>query len=161
MRKNNMDIYTVSLFGHRIIDDPFIVEEKLQNILYDLITEKEYVDFLLGRNGDFDILAASLIRQSKKKYDNGNCSMTLVLPYMTADIRNNDQSYLNYYDNIEICEQTSFSYYKAAIQNRNKCMVDHSDLVLFYVDHNSGGAYNTMVYAKKKNKNMINIAHIK
>ena len=37
-------------------------------------------------------------------------------------------------------------------------MVDRSDLVVFCVDHNSGGDYQTMMYAKKANASSINLA---
>lgn len=35
-------------------------------------------------------------------------------------------------------------------------MVDRSDLVVFFVEHNSGGAFQTMQYAKKVNANIVN-----
>lgn len=46
---------------------------------------------------------------------------------------------------------------KSAIQIRNKYMVNRSDLVIFYVETTSGGAYQTMKYADKQCKNIINI----
>ena len=40
---------------------------------------------------------------------------------------------------------------------RNKSMVDCADLVVCFIDHSSGGAYQTVKYAEK-NKKIINIA---
>ena len=37
-------------------------------------------------------------------------------------------------------------------------MVDRSDLVVFFVERDKGGAYQTMKYAKKQGKEIINIA---
>ena len=37
-------------------------------------------------------------------------------------------------------------------------MVDQADLIIAYVDHPYGGAYKTLEYAKKKQKNIINLA---
>ena len=37
-------------------------------------------------------------------------------------------------------------------------MVDRSDLVICYVDHQSGGAFQTMQYARKCGKELINLA---
>ena len=37
-------------------------------------------------------------------------------------------------------------------------MANCSDLVVFCVDHNSGGAYKTMQYAKKMKANYVNLA---
>ena len=39
-------------------------------------------------------------------------------------------------------------------------MVDRSALVVFCVEHNSGGAYQTMQYAKKANANIINLSDV-
>ena len=98
----DMDIYTVSLFGHREIDQPSMVAEKLEKIIRNLISGKGYVNFLIGRDGEFDIIAASVIRRIIKELDYGNASLTLVLPYMKAEYRDNAQEYLTYYDEVEI-----------------------------------------------------------
>ena len=47
---------------------------------------------------------------------------------------------------------------KAAMQLRNREMVDRSDLVVCYIEHNSGGAFQTVQYAKKKNKEIVNLS---
>ena len=52
-----MNIYTVSFFGHRTIDCGTEIEYRLDKLLHDLITQKEYIDFLIGRDGEFDLLA--------------------------------------------------------------------------------------------------------
>ena len=69
------------------------------------------------------------------------------------------ESFEAYYDEIEICEAASRSHPKNAIQIRNQQMVDRSDLVVFYVDHSSGGAYQTLRYAQRKNKDHLNLLH--
>lgn len=43
-------------------------------------------------------------------------------------------------------------------QITNRSMVDRSDLVVCYVEHESGGAYQTMAYAGKSGKTVINLA---
>ena len=108
-----LDIFTVSFFGHREVDHFRDVEKQMELLLFKLIEGKDYVDFLVGRNGDFDQIAAS-----------------------------------------------TGSHPKAAYQIRNRSMVDRSDLVIFYVTHNSGGAYQTMQYAKSIGKTIINIADL-
>ena len=62
-----MDIFTVSLFGHREIQRASEIEERLEQLLYKLITQKQYVEFLIGRDGEFDLLAASAIRRATKQ----------------------------------------------------------------------------------------------
>ena len=64
-----MNIYTVSFFGHRYISNMLNIEEKLIPLLRELIKTKEYIDFLIGREGEFDQIAARIIRKVCKKFD--------------------------------------------------------------------------------------------
>ena len=138
-----MDIYTVSFFGHREIENSLEVEQKLEAILTELIKTKQYIEFLVGREGEFDILAASVVKRVKKQIDYGNCSLIWVLPYMKAEFRDNEKEYLDYYDDVEICDQSAKAHYKSAMQIRNRAMVNRSDLVICCIQRKSGGAYKT------------------
>lgn len=153
-----MDIYTVSFFGHREIERASEIEARLNILLHDLVAHKQYVEFLIGRDGEFDLLVASAIRRAVRSYVYGIVSLTLVLPYMKAEYCDNERSYLNYYDEVEICAESAEAHYKSAIQIRNRCMVDRSDMIVCCIQHNSGGAYKTMQYAIKQGKKIINIA---
>lgn len=153
-----MNIYTVSFFGHREIENPSEIEKRLEKLLYDIITQNEYVEFLIGREGEFDLLAASAVRLAVKNYGCGNTSFILVFPYMKAEYRDNKSEYLKYYDEIEICTKSSEVHYKSAIQVRNRSMVDRSNLVVCCIQRNSGGAYKTVQYAKKQNCKVVNLA---
>lgn len=153
-----MDTFTVSFFGHREIEKPSEVENRLEKLLRDIVIQKEYVEFLIGRDGEFDLLASSVIRRTVKKYGFGNTSFVLVLPYMKAEFRNNEKRFLEYYDEVEICADSSAAHYKSAIQVRNKSMVDRSDLVVCCIQRKSGGAYQTVQYAEKQNRRVINVA---
>lgn len=153
-----MNIFTVSFFGHRQIDNPLIVEKKLDEYISDLICSKEYVEFLVGRDGEFDKMAASAVRRAKKRYNYGNIFLILILPYARAEFTNNEQAFLEYYDEVEICEKSARAYFKAAIQIRNRAMVDRSDMVISCIQYKSGGAYKTVKYAEKIGKTIINIA---
>ena len=155
-----MNIYTVSFFGHREVEKPTEIEKPLDNLLYDLITQKEYVEFLIGRDGEFDLLASSAIRRAVKNYSFGNTAFILVLPYLKAEYRDNEQNFLDYYDEVEICEESSSVHFKSAIQVRNRSMIDRSDLVVCCIQHKSGGAYKTIQYAEKQNRKIINLAEI-
>lgn len=152
-----LNIFTVSFFGHRLIENGLEVEHRLDNIIQGFIREKEYVDFLIGRNGEFDQLVSSAVLRAKKSIDDANSSLILVLPYTTAEYINNKKSFESYYDDVEIY---SSSHYKSAFQDRNRAMVDRSDLVVFCIDHDSGGAYQTAKYAKKNSKPFINIGRL-
>lgn len=153
-----MNQYTVSFFGHRQTGNIFELERRLETMIQELLISKEFIAFLIGRDGEFDQIVASTVRRCKRIVRNDNSALVLVLPYTTAEYRNNEQSFLEYYDEIEICSESAEKHFKSAHQIRNRFMVDRSDLVVFCVDHNSGGAYQTMMYAKKVNANSINLA---
>ena len=91
---------TVSLFGHRTIEDAYFVEQKLYELLRIIIQENREVEFFVGRNGEFDLMATSVIRRLKKEFYSENVFLTLVLPYETAELRNNIEAFENYYDSI-------------------------------------------------------------
>ena len=61
-----LEIFTVAFFGHRYIDNPFKVEEQLEEQIRKLINEKEYVDFFVGRNGEFDQCVSSAVLRVRK-----------------------------------------------------------------------------------------------
>ena len=148
-----MKNFIVSLFGHREIDDLFKLEKLLFPVIKGLIQTKTYVSFFVGRNGEFDEYAASVIKRAQKAVGKENNEITLVLPYSVASI----EYYGNYYDDIIIPGSLFGVHSKAAITQKNRWMVEMSDLVIVYVARNKGGAYEAMKYAKKLNKNVINL----
>ena len=152
-----MDTYTVSFFGHRHVDNYRAIDRALDDLIETLLKSKEYVEFLVGRNGDFDQLVSSAICRCKREVRNNNSAHIWVLPYVTADFRDYEEDYRAYYDEIEIFSSAD-SHYKAAFQARNRNMVDRSNLVVFFVERHEGGAYRTMRYAMQEDKQYINLA---
>ena len=61
-----------------------------------LLSEHEYVDFLVGRDGEFDQLASSAVLRVRKQNRDDNSSLVLVLPYARAEYLNNEESYHDY-----------------------------------------------------------------
>ena len=153
-----MDIYTVSLFGHRNLLNPLSAEEHLEREVYKILKSHSYVNFLTGHTGEFDLMAALTIRRVMRTYSRINCSLTLVLPYQNSNVENHKDSFLNLYDEIEICSASVDAYYKSAFQIRNQNMVDRSDLVLCYIEHESRGAYQSIRYAQQQKCQIINLA---
>ena len=152
-----MDVFTVSFFGHRHVENPISIEAELEKQIVRLLLEKQYVEFLVGRDGDFDLLVSSVIHRCKRTIRSDNSAHIWVMPYLKAEYRYNEEAFRDYYDEIEICSDSSQSHYKAAFQLRNSEMVDRSNLVVFYVSQKTGGAYQTMHYAKLKNVPYINL----
>lgn len=153
-----MKLFTVAFFGHRYIDNMLAVEERLEEIIRSLMCDKEYIDFVVGRNGDFDQFVSSTVLRCKKNYRDDNSSLVLVLPYASAEYANNQDYYEEYYDDIEVSFEASKAHPKAAIQIRNREMVDRADLIVCYIERKNGGAYKTIQYAEKIGKPIINIA---
>lgn len=146
-----MDIFTVSLFGHREIHDLRRIEDQLALIIRQLIETKPYVAFLIGRNGAFDEFAASVIKRTQKAVGHENSDITLILPYAVADL----EYYEKYYDGIFIPESVCGAHPKSAITLKNRWMIEQSDLVIVYAERDKGGAYTAMKYAEKLNKQVI------
>ncbi len=151
-----MRIYTVSFFGHRgEIEGLSEIEKRMNCFLREIVKKKEYVEFLIGRDGEFDLFTAASIKNAIHSLGYHNTSLVLVLPYFRSK---NIESYREYYDEIEICAESENKYPKAAIQVRNRYLVDRSDLVVCCIQHRSGGAYQTVRYAQKKGKIILNLA---
>ena len=153
-----LDTFTVSFFGHRYIDNYFTVEKKLEELIRGLLESKNYVEFLVGRDGEFDQIVASTVKVVKRSIGDDNSALVWVMAYPKAEYSNNEESFDDYYDEIEICEASSHCHFKSAIQVRNRNMVDRSDLVVCSVERDSGGAYSTLQYARKQEKQVINLA---
>lgn len=153
-----MKVYTVSFLGHRCLNNFIGTEHHLEKLIRELLIQREYVEFLIGRNGDFDQLAASTVLRLKRTVRNDNSSLVLILPYPTAEYDNNQDYFKNYYDEIEVCEPAKAGYFKSAIQTRNRHMVDRSDLVICGIEKKEGGAYQTIQYARERGKEVINVA---
>ena len=148
-----MNDFKVSFFGHRRIDNLFELEKQLVILIKKLISEKAYVSFLIGRNGEFDEYVASIIKRVQNEMGKENNELCLVLPYRVSDI----EYYEKYYDNIIIPENLYGVHYKSAISLRNRWIVEQSDIVISYIEHKSGGAYAAVKYAEKLKKYVCNI----
>lgn len=153
-----MRIYTVAFFGHRYVDNILKVESLLEKQIRKLIDENEYVEFLVGRNGDFDQCVSSTVLRVRKNYRDDNSTLVLVLPYPTAEYLDNKNNFQDYYTDIEISHTASVAHPKSAIQVRNREMVDRANLIICYIEYEKGGAWQTVEYAVKQGKMLINLA---
>ena len=152
-----LNTFTVSFFGHRMIDNALEIENRLEQLVQTLLREQEYIEFLVGRDGEFDQIVSSIIRRCKRTIRDDNSAHVWMLPYPTADFWDNEDAYREYYDEIEICGTSAGGHFKGAYQTRNREMVDRSNLAVFCIQHESGGAWQTMKYAKKQGISCINL----
>lgn len=149
---------TVCVFaGHREVYQSGIdakIEEAINRLLQ---TDHEFV-FFTGGMGNFDDKCASAVRSAKRRHPDLNISLSLVLPYMSNRL-NIDKEYYEYlYDEIIIPAELDNVHYKAAIKKRNRWMVDQADHVIAYVYREFGGALETVKYAQRQGKPVINLA---
>lgn len=139
-------IYRVSFIGHRQVEHFREIEEQLTKIVKELVRSKTFVEFYIGRNGEFDILAASVIKRVQENYGKANNTLILIIPYKIADFEYMEK----YYDEIWYQDELHGVHYKSAITKRNEWFVDHSDLLIAYVTKDYGGAYECMKKAQQK-----------
>ena len=151
------DVYTVAFFGHRRMDGIIAVEEKIAQLARELMKRKEYVEFLVGMEGDFDRIAASAVRREKRRLDAFNASLVCVLPYLRKEYKDNEAEFEAYFDEIEICRESEAAHFKAAIEVRNRAMAERAELVVCYLERETGGAFKAVRYAERLGKRVINL----
>lgn len=138
------------------------MDSEISKIVENLIKTKPAVEFLVGRNCDFDIVVSRIINRVQDFSKSGNNKHICIIPLPKWVY--NDDNYEFYfhccgddditYSSVEIFPET-------AIKLRNIEMINRSDLCLFYVDRNYGRTWQTMQYALSKNKEIINIADLR
>lgn len=155
-----MDIYTVSLFGHKKIHNHYKIEAILEEIVRDLLTSKDRVEFLVGRDGEFDLLAACVVRRVKNKTGHKNSSLTLVLPYATKHFHDNEKEYFEYFDDVKILSESDERRIKGGLRLRNKYLADRSDMVICYVESDKDSAYQAEKYAESLKRRIVNVTNL-
>lgn len=135
----------VTLCGHAQISQVEEVEKWLYAVSESLI-EQGAVTFYLGGYGAFDGLAASVLREQKKRYP--QIELVLVLAYLN-DRRDTSGYDRTVYPPLEAVPR------RFAISHRNRWVVEVSDVVVAYVPHDWGGAATTLRCAKQKAKQII------
>ena len=136
---------TVAFCGHAQISQ----SEKIEKWLYDVtqkLIEQGATTFYLGGYGAFDSLAASVLREQKKRYP--QIELILVLAYLNTG-RNTSGYDGTVYPPLETVPR------RFAISHRNRWMVESADVVVAYVLRDWGGAAATLRCAKQKKKQII------
>ena len=139
---------TVTFCGHGDCYE----NDEIRQLLYETV-EAAIINgaelFYLGGYGHFDSMAARVVWELKKKYP--HIQSVLVLAYLNREVD------MKYYDGTTFppLESTPLRF---AISKRNEWMAEQADTVIAYVDHDWGGAAQTLQFAKRKHKTIINIA---
>ena len=143
--------------GHREVYQP-MMDAKVEKVIRELLqTDSEFI-FYTGWMGEFDGKCASAFRFAKRQYSHLKIHFALVLPYMSNKLNTEKAYYEYYYDEIIIPAELYGVHYKAAIQKRNRWMVDRADCLIAYLFRDFGGAYENVKYVEKQGKPITNLA---
>lgn len=142
-----------TFFGHR--DCPESIRVRLIGEIERLICNQQVDTFYVGTQGSFDRMAYSALRKLRNKYS--QIKVYRVLAYMPrndAVSKDNAQS-----EDTILPEGIERVHPRYAIVWRNNWMIDHSEYVIAYITHPTGGAYRAVERAKKKDKAVIMIEY--
>lgn len=140
----------VGFFGHASFSESSIHMQTVLNVLENEIQGQD-VDFYLGNYGNFDNFAYSVAKEYQKAHLNSK--LVFITPYLN-NVRCNDfakKCDCSIYPEIEKVPL------KFAIIERNKWVVQNSDLLIFYYK-TIGKTRDIYEYAISKNKRVINLA---
>lgn len=122
----------------------------------DLILNHNVTEFWVGNYGSFDRCCSSVIRELQKTYK--GIKLELVIPYITKEIDEYRELYYKDYDDILMADIPLNTPKRFYIIKGNEYVVDNCDYVICYVERHYGGAYRTFTYAKRKKKEIFNLA---
>ena len=135
----------VTFCGHREIDEPERVREWLRETVRRL-AEAGATEFLIGDSGAYDRMAAGTVQEQKKEFP--GIRSILVLAYLDRSF--DTQAYDgSVYPGLEKIPR------RFAIIHRNRWMIAQAECVVAYVRYGWGGAAQTLEYAQRKGKRII------
>ncbi len=118
--------------------------------------------FISGAAMGFDIIAAETVLDLRKgsKYP---VKLICAVPFKAQSDTFTDEWKARYNAVLAAADQivyTSENYHKDCYGVRNRYMVDNSDYVLTWFDGAKGGTHNTILYALKNEKRVINLRNL-
>lgn len=146
----------VTFCGHA----QFYKSEKYEQKILDFLEERvgdQPADMYLGGYGDFDNFAYECCKKYKKAHP--SISLVFVTPYLSIEYQRNHLQYQKTRFDSILYPEIEDKPKRYAITYRNKYMVEKADCVVAYVSHDWGGAYTMYKYAKRKGKEIFNLAN--
>lgn len=134
------------------------VESSIEFAIESILKKDNSFVFYSGDMGEFDKMCSAAVRTAKRRHPELDIKLMVVLPYMMAKVNTDKDFYKNMYDDIIISMELSDAHYKSAITKRNRWIIDRSDCLIAYVYRDFGGAYATLKYACRMEKEIINLA---
>ena len=139
---------TCCFFGHR--DIPNNIRSELISIIKKLIQEDGVINFLVGNQGGFDSLVLSTLKEIS--YQNPEISYNVVLAYLPDNKSIPIDAPTLYPEGIENVPK------RFCISWRNNWLIEHSQYVICYISHITGGAAQFVNKAERKGRLIYNLA---
>lgn len=144
-------------------DEMNTLEKKIYSAVFALV-EEDFTEFYCGMACGFDLLCGKAIVDIKRAHPEKGIRLISAIPYRSQSNGFSDM-WKKLYDIVlrEADESVLISeeYTLSCFEKRNRFMVDNSSTVVCYFDGKSGGTANTVKYAGKKGKRIINLADYK
>lgn len=140
-----------TFFGHR--DCPDTVKSKLRETLIDLIENHAVDMFYVGRQGAFDAIVCSVLKELVSELPYINYAVVLERMPQKQDALD----FRDFSDTI-LPEGMETIHPRFSIDRRNKWMLERSSYVVTYITHSWGGAARFAEMAEKQKKCVINLA---
>ena len=142
-----------SFFGHR--DCPSSIRPRLRETLVDLIENHTVDMFYVGRQGAFDAIVRSVLKELILEYP--HIHYAVVLERIPGKRNESDQ---RDYSDTMLPEGIESVHPHYAISWRNNWMLKQSDYVVTYITRSYGGAVQYAEKAKRQKKIVINCADL-
>ena len=146
----------IAFAGHSLVSSHSKVKEMVKNQIRDNITNAKAITCYLGGYGDFDEICSQACRELKHEY--ADIEIVYVTPYMTLS----EQEKIKEMQRYGLCDTSIYPPIentppRFAILKRNEWIMANADLIIAYVKRSYGGAYKSLVVARRKKKKIINI----
>ena len=181
-----MNNIKVCFIGHRKVENKEKVFEEVKRVVKDLIKQEGVLEFLFGSNSEFDSICYEVVTSfmssvpSIRRIRYTCISESCVLESERISLEKKFSSVLGEEIHLrgfeeEVHHKTRLVAGRASYIERNKAMIDDSDLCVFYYNENykvppkkqtqkdlvhyhpKSGTRLSYTYAKSKNKKLINI----
>lgn len=141
---------TCFFIGHR--ETPYTFKEDLLKAVEYVIREDGITQFVVGQYGNFDQMAASVVKEMKQKHS--DISLWLLLPYHPSE---RPIEATEGFDGTYYPEGQEFVPKRLAIVKANQAMVNLCDVLIAYAK-GPGNSRNLVEYAHKRGVSVINLA---
>lgn len=143
--------------GHARLSEEEKVKIKLKKEIINLIEKENVTTFYSGGKGDFDWLCARTVDELRKDYP--FIKSYLARAYLPKEKDDYEEYLIEKYFDSTVYPDIEKVPQRFAIIKRNEWVVNNSNFLIAYVEHDWGGAYKTLEYAEKRRKiKIINIA---